>query len=318
MTRVRLRSVLLGLSLAWFGWTLWSAHTNIIGAGDELNAVLQAADALPVVISAAVLSGAASSMAVLGWLSNANWAPLRQATRLRVRDRLRWPLAVGVGALVGALALGLVLLGYGHRSSIVVLAVAVLVAAVLGGALGALKPGELASAGVAGTLAVFLVSVALHSFPGQLMRLFGAGSSPGSVLSAATRLALTTSLVGGVLAGLLAFWLLYRSCKTRRFLAYLAAGAFPGLVLLLAELVTRVGGAQLFHIVSGLSSGDQTLVDYWANTRLDHALVVLFVGAITALLCFGRSLPAKQPTAPASGKAATKPAKVTGASRPAR
>jgi hypothetical protein len=303
MTRVRLRSVLLGLSLAWFGWTLWSAHTNITGAGDELNAVLQAADALPVVISASVLAGAASSMTALGWR--------------RVDDRLRWPLALGVGALVGALALGLVLLGYGHRTSIVALAVAVLAAAVLGGALGALKPGELASAGVAGTLVVFLVSIALHSFPGQLMRLFGAGGSPGSVLSAATRLALTTSLVGGVLAGLLAFWLLYRSCKTRRFLAYLAAGAFPGVVLLLAELVTRVGGAQLFHVVSGLSSGDQTLVDYWANTRLDHALVVLFVGAITAVLCFGRSLPPKAAPRVKSAKSA-KSAKATGAGRPAR
>ena len=36
MTRVR--KVLLGLSLVWFGWTLWSAHFNIIGANDELNA----------------------------------------------------------------------------------------------------------------------------------------------------------------------------------------------------------------------------------------------------------------------------------------
>ncbi len=287
-----MRSVLLGLSLVWFGWTLWSAHYNITSAGDELNAVLQATDALPVVISASVLAGAASSVAVLG--------------RWPVRDRLRWPLALGVGALVGALALVLVLLGYGHRSSIVVLAVAVLAAAVLGGALGAVKPGELASAGVAGTLAVFLVSIALHSFPGQLMHLFGAGSSPGSILSAATRLALTTSLVGGVLAGVLAFWLLHRSGTGRRFLAYLAAGAFPGFVLLLAELVTRVGGAQLFHIVSGLSSADQTLVDYWANTRLDHALVVLFAGAIVTLLCYGRALPAKQPTAPAK-----KPAKVS-------
>jgi hypothetical protein len=288
MTRVR--KVLLGLSLVWFGWTLWSAHDNITGAGDRLNAVLQAADALPVVISAAVLAGAASSMAVLSWRP--------------VRDRLRWPLAVGVGALVGAVALGLVLLGYGHRSSIVVLAVAVLSAAVLGGVLGAVKPGEVAGAGVAGTLTVFLVSIALHSFPGQLMHLFGAGSSPSSVLSAATRLALTTSLLGGVLAGLLAFWLLYRSCKTRRFLAYLAAGAFPGAVLLLAELVTRLGGAQLFHIVSGLSSGDQTLVDYWANTRLDHALVVLFAGAITALLCFGRTLPGKPAAVSARGRSA--------------
>jgi hypothetical protein len=294
----RVRSVLLGLSLVWFGWTLWSAHDNITSAGDELDAVLQAADALPVVISAAVLAGAASSMAALGW-----WP---------VHDRLRWPLAVGVGALVGALALGLVFLGYGHRSSIVVLAVAVLVAAVLGGALGALKPGELASTGVAGTLAVFLASIALHSFPGQLMHLFGAGSSPGSVLSAATRLALTTSLVGGVLAGVLAFWLLRRSGTGRRFLAYLAAGAFPGLVLLLAELVTRVGGAQMFHIVSGLSSGDQTLVDYWANTRLDHALVVLFVGAIVALLCYGRGLPAKPPVQAAPTKpAGAKPAKIS-------
>jgi hypothetical protein len=290
--------VLLALSLLWFAAMLWSANANIIGTGDPVTALIQVADALPVVIAASMLAGTAAAVAALAWLP--------------VRATLRWPVALGTGAAVGAVAAGLILLGYGHRSSILVLAVSVVVAGTVGGALGALKPAELVAAGAAGTLAAFFVAFALRIFENQLMSLFGAGSSPVSQLTAASRLALTTSLLGGATAGLVAYFSLRRSAAERRFPVYLAAGAFCGVLLLLSEAVTLIGGAQVFGRVGGLSSPDRAVVDYVGNSRLNHALIMLFVGAIVALLCFGRTLrpaaaganPARKP----AGKPAARPA----------
>jgi hypothetical protein len=286
MSRARGSTVLLVLSLVWLGAMLWSANANIAGTGNPLGALIQVADALPVVIAASMLAGAAAALAVL--------------TRVRLgaglRARLHWPVAVGSGAAVGAVAAGLILLGYGHRSSIMVLAVSVVVAGAVGGGLGALKPSELVAAGVAGTLAAFFVAFALHVFENQLLHLFGAGSSPASQLAAASRLALTTSLLGGAAAGVVAFFSLRRaSGGERRFPVYLAAGAFPGVLLLLSEAVTLIGGAQIFGLVGGLSDADHAILDYVGHSRLNHALIMLFVGAIVALLCFGRTL---RPAAP--------------------
>src|SRR5436189_5494450 len=100
--------ILLGLSLLWLAGMLWSANANIVGTGNPLGALIQVADALPVVIAASMLAGAAVALAVL--------------TRFPLRGRLHWPVAIGSGAAVGAVSAGLILLGYGHRSSIVVLA----------------------------------------------------------------------------------------------------------------------------------------------------------------------------------------------------
>jgi len=132
MSRARGSTVLLVLSLVWLGAMLWSANANITGTGNALGALIQVADALPVVIAASMLAGAATALAVL--------------TRLRLRARLHWPVALGSGAAVGAVAAGLILIGYGHRSSITVLAISVVVAGAVGGALGALKPPELVAA----------------------------------------------------------------------------------------------------------------------------------------------------------------------------
>ena len=186
MSRARGSTVLLVLSLVWLGAMLWSANANITGTGNALGALIQVADALPVVIAASMLAGTAAALAVLA--------------RVRPRGRLHWPVALGSGAAVGAVAAGLILVGYGHRSSIMLLALSVVVAGAVGGGLGAVRPAELIAAGIAGTLAAFFVAFALHVFEDQLLQLFGAASSPASQLAAASRLALTTSLLGGAAA----------------------------------------------------------------------------------------------------------------------
>src|SRR5256886_1011745 len=130
--------------------------------------------------------------------------------RVRPRGRLHWPVALGSGAAVGAVAAGLILVGYGHRSSIMLLALSVVVAGAVGGGLGAVRPAELIAAGIAGTLAAFFVAFALHVLEDPLLQLFGAASSPASQPAAASRLALTTSLLGGAAAGVTAFFALDR------------------------------------------------------------------------------------------------------------
>lgn len=283
--------ILLGLSLLWLAGMLWSANANIVGTGNALGALIQVADALPVVIAASMVAGAATAHAALRW-----WRPQRTA--------LRWPAGAACGTAVGAVAAGLILIGYGHRSSIVVLAVSVLLAGTVGGALGALQPVLLVAGGLAGTLVAFVVAFALAVFQDQLLGLLGAGTSPASQLAAASRLALTTSLLGGVGAGVVGFAVLRRGSE-RRFLVYLAAGAFPGVVWLLSEAITLTGGAQVYGLVGGLSEADRAILDYTGQSRLNHGLILLFVGAIVALVCFGRTLrPAEKATEKATEKAA--------------
>jgi hypothetical protein len=279
----RSTAVLLALALVWLATMLWSAHASIRGAGDPVIAVIQAALALPVVIAATMLASAAAGLATLHRLPG-------------VGPRLRWLVGAASGLVVGALAGGLILFGYGHRSSILLLAGSVLVAGALGGLLGAVQPGEVIAAGLAGTLGAFLIDVALNAFQHPLLHAFGAGNSTLAQLQAASRLALTGSLLGGLGAGVIAYWYLRRSGTGARLFGYLGAGAVPGLVLLVVEAITRVGGAQLFSLTGGLSTADRAVVNYLGNSRLDHALVVFFVGAIVALLCFGRGLRPAQPT----------------------
>jgi hypothetical protein len=276
--------LLLGLSLAWLGWMLWSAQANVLDATDPLTAIIGAAGALPVVISASMLAGTAAALTALAWRP----AP----------GRWRWLQASGVGTVVGALAATLIIGGYGHRSSILLLAASVLVAGTVGGALGGIRPSEVVSAGVAGALAAFVADSVLGLFTSPLAHLFGAGDSAGSRLVAASRLALTTSLLAGVVAGLVAFTLLYRARCGWRFPVYLGAGATAGVLLLLTELITRVGGAQLFGLVGRLSEADQVYVDYVAQSRLNHGLIVLFLGSIVAILCLGSTMRRPEPVAP--------------------
>jgi hypothetical protein len=217
---------------------------------------------------------------------------------LRRRPQLatwaRWVTAVGSGAVAGVAVGGLVVAQYGAASAILWLAAAVGVAGLLGGALAGLPARDVVVAGLAAAVALFFVEFLLQLFQGPLRQLFGGGDSGVSQWTAGTRLAVTQALVGGLAAGLVAFGYLRRAGSGARMVGYLCAGALPGALLLVAEAVTRIGGKQVFAAVSGLSDGDRVLLDYWKNSRLNQALVVFFVGAVVALVCFGRTLPKRR------------------------
>jgi hypothetical protein len=126
-----------------------------------------------------------------------------------------------------------------------------------------------------------------------LTKLFGAGTTVSSNANASHIFAYVQSSVSGIVAGLIAFWFLRRH-GSRAWPWYLLAGALPGLLLLLTELLTHVGGSSLLGIVKGFSEGDRDLVEFTDFARLRNAMVVLFVGGIASMLAVGRTMRAAE------------------------
>lgn len=273
--------VLFALGLVWLAGYLWAAHASILGTGDDpVIVVTEAALALPGLVAATMLCGAATAgVARRGRAAEPGW--------------VGFAVAAGCGLLIGGLAGALILFGYGHRSSVLVLAWAVLAAGVVGGLLGSLRPADVLLAGLAAAFVPVLLDFLPNLWQGQLLRLFGAGSTVASKFDAVRGLSIVESLVAGLLAGLVAFWYLRRRRSGRGFLGYLAAGATPGLLLLFAEAVTRIGGARLFDAAGRLSDFDRVVINYTNGTRLNHDLTVFFVGTLTTLIGFGATLKPK-------------------------
>ena len=92
-----------------------------------------------------------------------------------------------------------------------------------------------------------------------------------------------------------------------RWPAYLLAGAGPGLLLLLTEVIIRVGGRSLLDLAGALSEADEVAQTALGTSRVDNGIWVLFVGALTALIAFGRTLgpaPTRTTTEPAEDEPA--------------
>ena len=117
-----------------------------------------------------------------------------------------------------------------------------------------------------------------------------------SQVRATSWLSFVVSVVGGLVAGLSAYGYLRRRDTGLRWPAYLAAGAGPGLLILLSDLVTRVGGARLLAVAGSVGADDRAAIGYLGTARLNTALVVLFVGALTTVIAFGRTLKPAGPT----------------------
>jgi hypothetical protein len=274
--------VLAGLAVAWLAATLWSAHATITGSGgDDLLALNRAALTLPSVIIASLVAGVAVGLAAIAVLERRG----RALTRLG-----RLAAGAGAGVVTGLVIVALILTSYGTGSSLVVLATGVGAASVIGGAVSAIPPDAIVGAAVAGTVAWFLLGLVQGALNDQLLGLFGAGNSAASRVHATSRLLLTVALTGGIVAGLVAYRYLRPRGEGLRWPAYLLAGAGPGLLLVLANLVALVGGARLRALAAGSSEADSAALHYIGTAGLNTALVVLFIGAITAMIAFGRTL----------------------------
>jgi hypothetical protein len=271
-------AMLVALSLVWLAAMMWTAHASIAGNGTAAVVVSTAALALPAVIAASLVAGSATGLATV-----ARWVGRR-------RPPVRMAVGAAGGAACGLGAAALILAGYGGSWSVGLLAITVGAAGAIGGALAAIRPAAIVAAGTAAALAQFVVGALLGYVQSRLKPILGGGDTAASRLVAANWYALIAALVGGVVAGLVAFAYLRRRGSTLRWPAYLLAGAWAGLFGLLAELLTRVGGGPLLNAVSRLDADNRLVNDYLDASRVKSLLVVGFTGAIVAMIAFGRTL----------------------------
>lgn len=274
-------------ALAWLLVALLFYRTAFTGAAGDYNLVL-ASLLLPLVVQASLVAGAAVGL----------WSTLALGRRRQWADRGagRWAVGIAAGLLTGTLASGAVLLAYGMSARAVgVVAIAMGASGALGGALGAVRPARILAAGLTAALAVlvFLNVMALFSTP--LLDAFGSGDTAADRYEANGLLAGSLAVIAGLIAGLVAYTRLRRAAKragdSPAWPVYLAAGAAAGIMLSVAELAVRLGVAQLLALASADITADAEILDFIAASRRNTGLVVLFTGAITAIIAYGRSLP---------------------------
>jgi hypothetical protein len=201
-----------------------------------------------------------------------------------VNATLAMPLLIAFGAVAG----GAVLLGYGTAAALVSLSIAMAAAAAAGGALGGVPWPAVVVAGVVGSLVRFALGFLEGLFGGRLREAIAGDESVAAQLAAVGQIGFAMALIGGAVAGLTASVYLRRSGL--RWPAHLAAGAAPGLLLLIADVATRIGGTPLLRAMSGNDTFDETALRLVADTRLSTAMVVLFTGAVVAIIVHGRTL----------------------------
>jgi hypothetical protein len=275
---------LAGLALAWLAATIWLLYRAISTSITDSIAVASAAIALPNVVSASLVAGTAAGLAA------GNVAARRRAHN----TTLRFCAGVGAGLVTGLLA-ALVVVGAYEGDASMILAGTVAAATTVGGAVAGVRAATVVAAVVAAGLAVFAVVVAVNYLRAPLLSLYGAGATPASQENAAGWLAWTVSLGSGLAAGLTVFGYL-RVAERRaresalRWPAYMIAGAGPGLLLLVAEVITRVGGGRMLAAANALSEADRAFRSQADSSRITFDLIVLFAGALTAIIAFGRTL----------------------------
>jgi hypothetical protein len=274
------------LAVAWMVAMLGSAWAAI-STGQGGLAITAAAYSLPGVISAVLVGGAALGLVAVALIARW-WPAYDDRPGLRSAVALTAGLATGIGGATTVIA------AYGTGSASMVMAGTVAAAGTIGGAVAGLRARHLVGSAIAAALAVFAVGFLFNLFKGPLLALYGLGDTEASRVSAYGWFAATESVTSGLVAGLVAYRYLRRAVRHTasrlRWPSYLIAGAGPGALLLIAELITRLGGARVLSLASAVSDNDRTVQVWLDGSRINKALVVLFAGAITAMFAFGRTL----------------------------
>ncbi len=277
--------VLALVSIGWLAAMLWSTREAIHSTAAGVTAISLSAYALPGVITAALVTGA--TVALL-------------ATNRLGRATLRFLAAVGTGLLVGLVTAVAINLTYADNATTNTIAGTAAAAAIIGGAMAGARQARVVGAITLATLTAQIFVVLFSRARDPLSDLFGAGETQQSMLDAAKWVSRTESLLAGLLAGLAAY--LYLTWSRRRaerrdgaasplrWPAYLVAGAGAGLLLLLTEVIIRIGGRGLLDLAAALSEADEVAQTALGTSRVDNGIWVLFVGALTTLIVFGRTL----------------------------
>ena len=285
------------LAVAAVGWTaamLWSARATITGRADAAMEVTSTAYALPGAVSADLVAGAAVALLVLTLVSG----------RRRLGSSARFAIATGSGLLVGLLS-ALPIITINTAGTIyAVVGGTVAAAATIGGALAGLRIPRVVAAVASGAVGVFLIGFVLNLFQEPLLDAFGAGDTESSA-DAAQWFSYSQAALSGLAAGAVSFLVLRRSgrrtagaseTESPRWPMYALAGAGPGLLIVVGEVLSRTAGAEVLELAGKVSDLELAVQEMLSSARLNNGLIVIFAGALTAIIAVGRTLsPAPDP-----------------------
>jgi hypothetical protein len=270
-------------ALLWAAAMLFSARITITGREQAEMEVTSTAYALPGAISACLVAGAAVALLVLGLLT-------RRGRRFGATAR--FGIATGAGLATG-LAAALSMITINTEGWLYAVVGGTLAAAgTLGGAVAGARVARMVAATCWAALAVFAVGFGLNLFQTPLLRLFGAGGDQAAQAGAVSWFALTQSVTSGLAAGVVAYLVLRprRQGTAPAWPVYAVAGAGPGILLVVAEGLARTAGARVLDLAGRVSEIELAAQDLLSGSRINNALIVTFVGAITAIIAVGRTL----------------------------
>ena len=295
--------LLAGVALLWMAAMLWSARATITGRVDAEMEVTSTAYALPGAVSAALAAGAAVGLALLALIGR----------RRTLGATARFGVTIGAGLVVGLLgALPIVTINTDGWIYAVV-GGTIAAAATIGGALAGLRFPRVVAAVCWAAVGVFLVGFVLNLFQEPVLNALGSGDTQESQASAAQWFSFAQSLFSGLAAGLISYRLLRRARRRSSidvaWPLYALAGAGPGLLLVIGEGLTRTAGSRVLDLAGKVSELETVVQRMLSGARFNSALIVLFVGAISAVIAVGRTMgPAPEDdetdkvTAPALGE----------------
>jgi hypothetical protein len=280
------------VALLWMAVMLWSARVSITGRPNAEMEVTSTAYALPGAVSATLVTGTATGLAVLALLGR-RWA---------FGTTARFAVATGAGLLIGLLGALTIVTINTEGWIYAVVGGTVAAAATIGGALAGFRLPRVVAAVCWAAIGVFVVGFLLNLFQEGVLRALGSGDSRESWASAAEWFSFCQSLLSGLAAGLISYAMLRRDRRAGSDVAwpwYAMAGAGPGLLLVVGEGLTRTAGSRVLELAGRISELELTVQQMLSGARLNSALIVLFVGAISATVAIGRTIkpaPENKPT----------------------
>jgi hypothetical protein len=282
------------VALLWAGAMLLSARITITGRVAAEAEVTSTAYALPGTTSACLVAGAAVALLILA-------LPERRGRDLGATAR--FGVAAGAGLGTGLLA-ALSMVTINTEGWLYAVVGGTLAAAgTLGGAVAGARVPRVVRAACWASLAVFAVGFGLNLFQAPLLRLFGAGGDQAAQAGAVGWFALTQSVTSGLAAGLIGYLALRRAAKGTAvpWPQYALAGAGPGILLVVAEALARTAGARVLDLAGRVSEIELAAQNLLSGSRVNNALIVIFIGAITAIIAVGRTLRPAPDDDPAPG-----------------
>lgn len=298
----RLVLAVLVLAVLLFAIMLRGEHILVTSASGTAVAAIQVALFLTSILQAGLMLGAAGGIGAVRLMAGPDGTALVGARGRRALLALLGGLVVGI---VGGAAAYLLESDLTTSDGLTV-GVCIAVAGLVGGAIAALRPGMMITAGLAGTVVVLVVLALRSLFISPLTRLFGGEGTVTKYATAQDRLALVSFLVAGALAGVAVHIIVRRAGNRLGTAANMAAGGTAGGLALLAQVLTWFGAAKLVTSAGGLDLGDQYAFAVAGRYQVIGSMGLLFAGALVAVVLYGRTVPNRRSAAPAK-KPAAKP-----------